>query len=67
MNRRSIGMLVGLFIGIIWIGFGFFKLLLILLLGLIGWIVAAITGTSDDVTILKDKINSLLDTNILKK
>lgn len=67
MNRRSIGMLVGLFIGVIWIGFGFFKLILILLLGLIGWIIAAITGSSDDVTTLKNKINSLLDINMLKK
>lgn len=59
MNRRIVGLLIGLTIGVIWVGFGFFQLLVILILALIGWVIAALTGNEDDVAALKNSIDSI--------
>ncbi|MFH5810319.1 hypothetical protein [Companilactobacillus sp. FL22-1] len=60
MKRRIIGFLIGSSIVLLWITLGFFNLILIILAGLVGYLVAALTGKAEEKTDLRMKLIKFL-------
>lgn len=60
MKRRIIGFLIGSLIVLLWITLGFFNLILIILAGLVGYLVAALTGKAEEKTDLRMKLIKFL-------
>ncbi|HIY93292.1 hypothetical protein [Companilactobacillus sp. HBUAS56275] len=60
MKRGIIGSIIGSALVIIWIVLGFGNLLLIVLAGLVGYLIATITGSSQDKTDLRTRITKIL-------
>ena len=60
MKRGMIEAITGILLVIFWITLGLGNLLLIILGAIVGYLVATITGTSEDKFYLKTRINKLL-------
>lgn len=60
MKRGIIGSIIGSVLVIIWIVLGFGNLLLVALAGIIGYLIATITGSSKDKSDLRTKITKIL-------
>ncbi|PMD73876.1 hypothetical protein [Companilactobacillus nuruki] len=60
MRRRLLGFLVGSLLVIIWITLGFLNLILIIGAGLIGYLIAALTGSEQDKESLRSKLIKIL-------
>lgn len=67
MTRSQIGILVGVLMALIWSWLGFAKLIFVLLAGLIGYIVASLTGSSTDLATFRKQVNRLLGQRTSKK
>lgn len=60
MKKRIIGALLGSLIVIIWITLGFGNLLLVILAGLIGYAIAALTSGEKEKNALRSKLTKIL-------
>lgn len=60
MKKRIIGALLGSLIVIIWITLGFGNLLLVILAGLIGYAIAALTSDEKEKNALRSKLTKIL-------
>lgn len=60
MKRGIIGAIIGSVLVIIWIVLGFGNLLLIVLAGMVGYLIATITGSVEDKSSLRSKITKIL-------
>ncbi|GEO58295.1 hypothetical protein [Companilactobacillus bobalius] len=60
MKRGIIGSIVGSVLVAIWIVLGFGNLLLIVLAGMVGYLIATITGSAEDKSSLRSKITKIL-------
>ncbi|AUI72268.1 hypothetical protein COSHB9_17430 [Companilactobacillus alimentarius] len=60
MKRGIIGSIIGSVLVIIWIVLGFGNLLLVVLAGMVGYLVATVTGSSKDKSDLRTRITKIL-------
>lgn len=60
MKRGIIGSIIGSVLVIIWIVLGFGNLLLVVLAGMVGYLVATMTGSSKDKSDLRTRITKIL-------
>ena len=60
MERNQFGLIVGIIIATVWIWLGFSSLILILLAGLAGYIIASLTGSQADTERFRKQVNRLL-------
>ena len=58
MNNGQIGAIVGLLLGIVWVVSSFPAMLLVAVLGIVGWIIGRFVQI--DVEVIKQKIATLL-------